>query len=229
MASKNAHMLHFPAFIPCDPALWFSLIEPIFSNAGVVDDNLKYLHVICSLPQQEAIEVRDILLNPPEDKFVALKTAIVKKLVSQEAKKYMGDRKPSKCLLYLKILAGSALPDAELRALWMEQLPRPMQTILAVATQSEQTLDKVAHIADVIADNMAPTPAVATTEDLVKVIQLQIANLEQHFKDLSIDIRARGRGKSRPRSRGNSANARMCWYHHNYRSKAHKCVPPCTY
>ncbi|XP_063385549.1 uncharacterized protein LOC134671620 [Cydia fagiglandana] len=236
MAVNNSYynMLHLPAFIPCDPALWFSLIEAIFSTAGVVDDSNKYHHVVCSLPPHEAIEMRDILLNPSEDnKYVTLKTAIIKRLLSQEA---MGDRKPSQFLLHLKILAGSAVPDAELRTLWIERLPRPMQMILALATQPEQTLEKVAYVADVIADNTVQTATIATTEDPVKVLQREIAALEQQLKALSINISARRRGRSRsrsrqrsrPRSRDNSAT-RMCWYHGKYGSKAHKCLPPCTY
>ncbi|XP_063369349.1 uncharacterized protein LOC134657716 [Cydia amplana] len=244
MASESA--LRLPAFMPRDPVMWFSLVETIFSKAGVADDVSKYLHVASALAPHDATEVRDILIAPPEnDKYDALKTGIIKRLgASQEVntrrlleREHIGDRKPSQFLRHLRSLAGSAVPDALLRTMWLEQLPRPMQMVLA--TLAEQSLDKVADVADAIADSTTPTPAIATTENpvmkIIEVLRSEIADLRQQMKASSLNASARHRGRSRsrsrrsrPRSRSNSASG-MCWYHDNYGHEAHKCIPPCAF
>lgn len=240
-------LLRLAPFIPSDPVLWFSLIEANFQTAGITSDNKKFSLVANSLPPQQALEVRDVLVTPPvADKYAALKSELIKRLsTSQEAKtrrlleqEQIGDRKPSQFLRHLRNLAGPAVPDAMIRTLWMGRLPRGMQMILA--TQTEQDLQKVADIADVIADSTtspAPTIAAATDNALWISVQRQLEALQNQINAMSTErnrrsrsrSHSRNRSRSHSRSREDSSRMDWCWYHRTYGQKARKCPPPCTY
>ncbi|CAG4964443.1 unnamed protein product [Colias eurytheme] len=76
----------------------------------------------------------------------------VRQLISDEE---LGDRRPSQFLRHLRSLAGTTLTDESIvRQLWMRRLPQQVQAILA--SQQELALDKLAELADKVADVISP-------------------------------------------------------------------------
>ncbi|UYV64134.1 hypothetical protein LAZ67_2006665 [Cordylochernes scorpioides] len=61
----------------------------------------------------------------------------------------LGDLKPSQLLQKLKSLATEDLSDIFIKTLWLEKLPQTIQQILII---SEEELDKLAVMADRIAE-----------------------------------------------------------------------------
>ncbi|GFY45310.1 hypothetical protein TNIN_103911 [Trichonephila inaurata madagascariensis] len=60
----------------------------------------------------------------------------------------------------MKELSGSPLQDEFLKNLWLQRLPSRIQAVHSV---SSETLDKVAEIADKVADVALPTAAYSAT------------------------------------------------------------------
>lgn len=245
----NRVAVRIPAFNATDPELWFSMIESSFNSAGVTTDSTKFGYVVSALDSKYALEVRDIILNPPTDgQYQKLKSELIKRLsFSQEQKtrrllehEEIGDRKPSQFLRHLRSLAGTAVPDTMLRTLWLGRLPQAMQAILA--TQKDAELDKVAELADVISDATAIRPNISETTENIMALQLQkltlslqdeLATLRREIAELKSspaatprNHRYRSRSRSRPRSQVRDGN---CWYHSNFGDKAKKCKQPCSY
>ncbi|UYV73001.1 hypothetical protein LAZ67_10001455 [Cordylochernes scorpioides] len=93
---------------------------------------------------------------PPDNKYDALKKAIIKCTADSELKKLqqlltqeeLGDRLPSQLLRRLRQLVkeSKAVSDTTLNMLWMQRLPKNIQIILT--TQEEASLNSLADLAD---------------------------------------------------------------------------------
>ncbi|XP_017884306.1 uncharacterized protein LOC108627532, partial [Ceratina calcarata] len=137
--------------------MWFSMVERSFDASGVSTENTKFGYILGAVNPQYAAEVRDIILDPPlAEPYQKLKTELIRRLSSSQEQKTrrlleheeIGDRKPSQFLR-----------RSVLRTLWLGRLPSHMQVI--VATQKYTDLDKVADLADAIADATGPRGQVA--------------------------------------------------------------------
>ncbi|UYV80192.1 hypothetical protein LAZ67_18001968 [Cordylochernes scorpioides] len=80
-----------PEFCPNDPELWFITLESQFllnKPSPITNDDTKFSYLISLLPPSTAIEVREFIVSPPPDnKFDALKKAIIKCTADSEFKK----------------------------------------------------------------------------------------------------------------------------------------------
>ena len=56
-----------PPFWPSDPEVWFIMAEGQFSRRGITASRTKYENIIGALSMEYATEVRDLLINPPEE------------------------------------------------------------------------------------------------------------------------------------------------------------------
>ena len=130
-----------------------------FTTARITSEKQKYGIVAQSFDPRVAAEVHDLMVEkPPSEPYTTLKTQLISRLsTSQEQKtrrllemKEMADRKPSQFLRHLKSLAGTAVPEAMLCALWFNRLQTSIQKILAA--QKDLPLDHVAELADSIMD-----------------------------------------------------------------------------
>ncbi|XP_063370343.1 uncharacterized protein LOC134658621 [Cydia amplana] len=162
--------IRVPPFWPEEPAVWFAQLESQFTLSGITSDTTKFYHVIGKLDPQFAIEVKDIILSPPEsNKYDKLKAELIRRLsVSQEQKirqlmlhEELGDRKPTQFLRHLRSLAGPSVPDDFLRQVWSGRLPNNVQTI--VASQPRLPLDDIAELADRIQELAPSSRHVAST------------------------------------------------------------------
>lgn len=246
--------VRLPPFIESDPELWFALVDRLFAAQPGLDDAAKFTNTIIALGPRHIGEVRDLCMRTQEEhdyttlkaqilkRFGESQTARTKRLLEREE---IGDRRPSQFLRHLRSLAGAAVPDATLRTLWLGRLPQSMQNILVV--QHDATLDRLAELADIIAENISlhnsTSAAVMTTNltpssdlsEQIKLLQSTQQALLGQLKEIQGEMaamqrtRQRSRSRSSSRSRTPAGSSTQCWYHATFASKAHKCISPCSY
>ena len=71
-----AYVVKIPLFWPSDPTcmLWFAQVEVQFMLRGITAQLTKFHHVLADLSQEIVTEVKESLMNSPEEKpYVALK------------------------------------------------------------------------------------------------------------------------------------------------------------
>lgn len=235
-----------PPFWSDRPAIWFAQVEAQFHLAGITSDMTMFSHVVATIDQRIIGEIEDIIMNPPsENKYIKLKEELIRRLSTSEEQRVrrllsdeeLGDRKPSTFLRHLRSLAGSSLKDDNLlRQLWLRRLPNQVQAILAA--QADLSLDKLAELADKIAE-VSPGPAnvfaINNTPPLLSSLTECVENLTKQVAALTAQQQYRPRSRSRSVNRTRnilspSANmAKHCWYHRKFGHKATKCTSPCNW
>lgn len=139
-AAVSSVSIKLPPFWTTRPEVWFRQVEAQFATRSppITTDLTKFNHVVAALDNVTAGEVEAIILSPPmDDKYNALKTALISAFGRTQASKDMellslsglGDRKPSSLLRHMESL--NADPKTLLRALFLAQLPMEARRILA--------------------------------------------------------------------------------------------------
>lgn len=245
-----------PPFWPEEPALWFAQVESQFTLSKITTDETKFCYLVSQLDHQYAAEVKDIITAPPPtDKYLKLKSELIKRLSASQEKRVkqlimheeLGDRKPSQFLRHMQGLAGPTVAKDFLSTIWSSRLPQNIQTV--IASQSDLPLDKLAELADKVHEIAPSTPQVAATsrapasssshDELYKqVCELtkQVAKLTAQMSSGGQRSRSQNRQSYKPRSRSNSRRPRQpppdhphCFYHFTYGADAVKCKQPCTF
>ncbi|XP_063634830.1 uncharacterized protein LOC134805457 [Cydia splendana] len=246
-----------PPFYPDKPTMWFAQLDGQFTLTKITSDTTRFYHAISVLEYKYAVEVEDIITNPPaSDKYGTLKRELIARLSSSKqerlkqlmSKEELGDRKPSQFLRHIRSLAGADYPDDFIRHLWMSRLPTVLQSI--VAYQDNLPLDTVAQMADKVHEVTPPGPgyqvAAASSSgvpgSVIDQLHQKIDALASRLDAMSTSRgrqgqpRSRSRGKPRNRSRSrpragkpSGDGQRLCWYHYKYADKADKCISPCAY
>lgn len=243
-----------PTFWPADPELWFAQVEQEFARRNITAQMTKFREVVTSLSSAEAMEVRDIVISPPDQEpYEHLKRELIRRTTASEQRRLqqlltaeeLGDRKPSQLLRRMTQLLGSqaSLRDSSLlRELFLQRLPSDVRRILA--TSSNIPLDDLAELADKILDT-APPMIQATTyptsshplpateaspfdfqrlHDDVAHLITEVAALRQNRPNLPEPHHMR-----RSFSKGRADTPPVCWYHRTYGPRAHNCSPPCSW
>ncbi|XP_046398115.1 uncharacterized protein LOC124164927 [Ischnura elegans] len=175
-ASVSRVAMRVPPFWPERPALWFSQLEVQFSLAGITNELTKFSHVVAQLDNRHAVEVEDIIVNPPSDSpYKRIKDELISRLsTSQETRirqllehEELGDRKPSQFLRHNRSLAGNSVPDDFVRTLWVNRLPSSAQ-----ATQDSTDLAGLAKLADKVCE-VTSHPQVASAEAYSEMAELR--------------------------------------------------------
>lgn len=245
LSSAGAHVsevrVKLPAFWADKPKLWFAQADAQFDLGGIKADTTKFGYVLSMLDTRVAAEVEDAITNPPADqKYEHLKNELISKLSISRTQQIrqllsgeeLGDRRPSAFLRHLRSLAGTELgDDSILRELWMRRLPGEVQRILIA--QKDLKLDKVAEIADAIAEASPPPPAAvhAVSSPELSYIMERLEDLSRKVEALSTESFRRSRSGSRVSTSRSSSNShdRLCWYHKSFGVKAAKCISPCSW
>ena len=234
--------LKIPPFWTADPELWFAQVEVQFECSGIKKEETKFHHVLANLPQEVAMEVRELFVNPPDnDPYQVLKKTLIKRTAASEQRRLkellssedLGDRKPSQLLRRMQQLLGDkdGMDPSFLKELFLQRLPNNVRMILASAGK-DRTLQELADIADSITEVVSSSiAAVATPQVSSEFAELQ-ARITSLEKTISALQRPRQRGRSRSRSnrrfRSRSPSHHgLCWYHRRFGDAAHKCAAPC--
>lgn len=247
-----------PPFWPEEPALWFAQVESQFFLSKITTDETKFCYLVAQLDHQYAAEVKDIITNPPPtDKYLKLKTELIKRLSASQEKRVkqllmheeLGDRRPSQFLRHLQSLAGPSVPEEFLVTIWSGRLPANIQTV--IASQVDLPLEKLADLADKVHEIAPSTPQVASTsrattsspasssqyDDLTR----QVCELTRQVAKLAEQVangersrsksrnRRDNRSRSRSRPRQPPLNHPHCFYHFTYGRQALKCKQPCSF
>lgn len=235
-----------PPFWPEKPAVWFAQIEAQFALANITTDQTKFYTITANLEPHIAEHVDDVIQNPPaSNKYEKLKTELIKRLSTSQAKKIqallsheqLGDRKPSSFLRHLKDLAGPDIPDDFIRNVWTHRLPGNIQPL--IIAQTSTSLEDLADLADRVVEivPMNPVIQVASTsaaDNELGEMRSEIAELTRKLDRLAVQMErdSRNNSKSRSRSRSRSRRTegrRLCWYHSTFKERARRCTPPCDF
>ncbi|GFW28263.1 sorting nexin-27 [Trichonephila clavipes] len=147
------------------------------------------------------------------------------------------DDKPSHLLRKMKELSGGQLQDEFLKNLWLQCLPSQIQAVLSV---SLETLDKLAKIADKVADIALPTVVYSTTSAPEPNTSTEIQELAKQIVELKLQISRMWQPRSRQFFRWKSSSLSqnsnrttnceaICFYHERFRENAYNCIPPCDF
>lgn len=222
--------------------LWFFQLESSFEVAGISVDCTKF-HCLVSVLDAEVLGcVRGLLKRTePKATYEDLKKQILAYFAQSESSKLrkllqdlqLGDRRPSKLLADMRVLAGTSMSDEVIQTLWLQRLPAQVQQILSV---SKEPLDDLARLADKVCEvsNLTCVSEVANVERTsdMQDLQQQICELQKSIERISRPQRRSGnraRNRSGSRSRNRQQNFRTCWYHYKFGSKARDCIPPCMF
>ncbi|XP_028161139.1 uncharacterized protein LOC114353367 [Ostrinia furnacalis] len=137
---------------------WFAHFEAIMKSQKKGDQAM-YELVLGQLERQDVDEIYDILLRPPEEnKYNAIKQRLLQVYEDSEQKNVqrviagmeLGDLKPSQLLRRMQNLAGDHLSAVTLRAMWLNQLPAYVSSIIAISENT--SLSEIALMADKMMD-----------------------------------------------------------------------------
>lgn len=187
--ASSTVQIKLTTFDTTDPELWFAETERDFASSNLTSESEKFKLMSKMLDSQVKSELRDIRFNPPhENQFTTFKMEILKRMCSSQEEKTrmllesqdIGDRKPSQFLRHLRSLAGKTVSDAVIRTLWSSRLPASMQPILAM--QMNESLDKVAEMADHLHDFGKPRPVIAeassATDNLLEKLTQVLTSMD---------------------------------------------------
>ncbi|KAK0181594.1 hypothetical protein PV327_003866 [Microctonus hyperodae] len=256
-----------PRFWKKLPYLWFTHVEHMFNHYRFTDDSSKYDAVLSRLDFETMKQLHDVLENPPAThKYANLKIEMISRFGdSLECQPYkllskiqLGDKKPSRLLRLMTVLAGSCISEDVVRTRWLALLPQLVQRYLEFVPQL--SLQEVAELADELLEELrnsavtskdvvscrvcstSPPPsdiAVANIVSELSEMKLCIAEMTTLIKGIDKSLnnhlayqpkqhRERSRARSRRRS-SSMQSSTSCYYHQRFGAKARQCEQPCSY
>ncbi|XP_052745825.1 uncharacterized protein LOC128199628 [Bicyclus anynana] len=130
-------------------ALWFAQLEVVSLQlrepklSKITSDTTKFYFVATQLETKYAIQVKDVITNPPAtDKYERIKNELINRLSASQEKRIqheeLGHRKPSQFLRHLQNLAGPSGATDSVKSILTSRLPQNIQTV--IASQIDETV-----------------------------------------------------------------------------------------
>jgi len=196
----------------------------VFRRGGVLDGRTRADFLLVALPAAVLKSVRDIIRDPTADdttlyhrlrerllhRYAPSKWQLVYQIIDHPG---IGDQRPSQLLdSMLALLPPGEQPGLLFQGHFLRRLPAEIRD--HVAAGDYQSVREMAAVADQMWDARRESPA------SVNAVRHQSPN-------------RRGRDRrSSPASRRRDATPGpdgLCFYHSKFKSKAHRCQPPCSW
>lgn len=218
----NVTKCHLPPFWRQDPMVWFAQVEAEFRSAHIIASSRKFNKVIASLPPDVAMDVRDIIFNPPiVSPYEFVKAEIIKRTSQSEKKRLqqllsnevLGDQSPSQLLRKLQqLLGGAAIDESILREIFLNRLPSEVQKILIASRNT--SLQDLADMADQVLEITSPVTISAIRDSYSGVKQdnyeSRFSTLESTMKELAVHVSKLSQDVSRLTSMDQSFSKSNC-------------------
>lgn len=214
-----AATVKLPDFWQHDPEPWFQHVEAQFRLRGITTDETKYFHVVAALDSATTRRLMGLLRDPPPDnKYTALKNNLLQLYQLSDMERAdrllslsgLGDSKPSELMENMLALLGSGDVSFLFTHLFLRQLPPPVRTALAtsplIRTKDYRGL------------------AVEADRLLLASRQFSVHAMLPAECDGAVDVAAVSERYGKKKKKGG-----LCYYHHRFGEKAHRCVPPCSF
>ena len=245
-----------PQFFKEDTDLWFVQVEASLRSAQITSDNTKADIVIAALDFEVITSIKDLItsLPRPADLFSRIKKRIIaifgaspesnlRKLLKGQV---ITIGKPSLILNRLRGLDDGKCDESIIKSIFLDHLPAHTRIILAASAIDD--LNRLADVADKIADNSAPPDAVmaassrpgensgtmfAELSDQIKKLTVTTESLSKRLRRMEQSHGSRGdrsqSRSSRNRSKSNDNNKeKLCWAHRKYPKDPRSCRNWCS-
>ena len=241
----ESYSIKIPPYWPADPQIWFAQVKSRFAVRGITVQCTMYHHIVGSLSTDVAMEIRDLLLTPPEENpYDVLRQKLIERTAASEQRRLrelftaeeLGDRKPTQLLRRMQLLLGDKAGTTDgsiIKELFLQRMPQSVRMVLASVSESTP-LEELAALADKIREVATPSiasvnvPAHALSE--IEQLRAENARLQQQVSALQAATgprRRRSRSRNRERRRSPSQSG-VCWYHRRFGDAARKCTQPCS-
>lgn len=232
--------IKIPPFWPADPEVWFAQVDAQFNTRSITSQKTKFDHIVSSLTPEIAMEVRDIILHPPErTPYDTLKDQLIARTTASEQRRLqqlfnteeLGDRKPSQLLRRMHQLLGDKAATADtafIRELFLQRLPANVRMVLASAGGTQSLLE-LADLADKVMEVATPVISQVSSNPDVEQLRTEVADLKSLLKSMQHSQRRSPKLTRRSPSPAPKPAQSLCWYHHRFGEDAKKCQPPCTW
>jgi len=79
--------IKLPPYWPADPQVWFAQVKAQFTTRGITAQRTKFDYIISLLTPELTTEVRDLVLQPPDDTpYDKIKEQLIKCTAASEQK-----------------------------------------------------------------------------------------------------------------------------------------------
>ncbi|XP_051875026.1 uncharacterized protein LOC127572127 isoform X3 [Pristis pectinata] len=220
--AANAVALKLPTFWTLWPRVWFDQAEAQFQLWQITSDSTRYYHVVSSLDQETAAQVRDFIQSPPkEDKYPAFKALLLRTFGLSRRERAarllhldgLGDKSPSALMNEMLALAEGHKPCLMFEQVFLEQLPDDIHLLLADADFSNPR--EVAARADILWK--------AKRESGLSVGQIARPLAQRQPKPVP------AAKQPHPRNTDDNTDDQLCFYHQRWGAEARRCRPPCKF
>jgi hypothetical protein len=224
VAASRTSAVNIPEFWTDEPALWFTRVEASFRNANVQSPSAKFDYVLMKLSPEVIKSVRDVIQHVPEpgeDIYASLKARLlgsygpsVWKLANMLLDHpSLGEGRPSALMdSMLSLLPPDEKPGVVFQAMFLRRLPSDLRDHLA--SKKFSTPHEMAEYADVLWDARGGAASIVA----------RVAAPGSPARG-----RRRSPGRSPSRRQQTPGPSGLCFYHQRFKTRAHKCVPPCTW
>lgn len=254
----NYRIPKIPKFFRANPETWFMRVEASLRSASITTESTKADFVIAELDDEIVESLNDLIsqIPQPEDLFQQIKKRIIGTYASsaeENLRKLLKGQisttgKPSLPLNRLRGLNEANCSDEILRTIFNEHLPATTRAILAASEISD--LNKLAQMADKIAENILPvenaviatveTPAASSSaasssaasnsdfaklRDELKAISKRLQKVENKLN--TRNSRSKSRSTKRGKNTRDKSKEKLCYSHTKFPDSPRNCNPSC--
>ncbi|XP_076660307.1 uncharacterized protein LOC143363628 [Halictus rubicundus] len=184
----NKVSIKIPPFWVDKPEIWFYQVEAQFQIGNITQEDTKFNYLIAQLEPKFIENLWDIIQDRGANKYTMAKQRLLNTFKESENKRIkklitgmeLGDMKPSQLLRRMRTLENTDdISEKVLKTLWLEKMPDHVKNVLVV---SNETLDRVAEMADKMVEMTANTEIAGIDRSLECITKITIKKWEFRSK-----------------------------------------------